>query len=119
MEKNNIVVYLLGPDGFGDAKSYRQHALAQEEIDSLGFSTINPHELCESFKADDFATRSKYIEACERMCISGMVLTADKVVTLDGWEQNAHAMKMVGIARATKFIEVNHIIGFLHEYKKH
>jgi hypothetical protein len=107
-------VYISGPISKIAGGNFQQFALAQEQIEALGYNVLNPHEICRFIDPKLYQTDEEHREACMRECLAKLPY-AHIVVTLKGWEYSKDARKEVNIARETGFIHVHPIITFLKE----
>lgn len=109
------VIYISGPITKVVGGNFKEFALAQEKLEALGYSVLNPHEICRFIDPAFYETPEAYWEACMRECLAKLPY-AHIVVTLKDWEQSKGALKEVTIARETGFIEVHPIITFLSKH---
>lgn len=115
MKTPKKIVYLSGPISNIVGGNFREFALAQEKIEALGFTVLNPHDLCRNIDGNEYESEEAYWEACMRNCLCALPF-ANILVTLNNWEESRGAKIEVEIARATRFIEVEPITKFLLRY---
>jgi hypothetical protein len=115
-KKTNQLVYICGPIT-KNPNSFRDFALAEEQINALGYKTINPHEICRHIDPNGFETPDDYWEACMRVCIQHIAICG-LIVTLPGWEESKGAKKEVAIARELGFIDVKFFNTFITNNQK-
>ncbi len=106
-------VYISGPISDIAEGNYREFALMQEKIEAMGYTVLNPHEICRFIDPSLYATKDEHWEACMRECLAKLPY-AHILVTLKDWELSKGASIEVSIARQTGFIEVHHYITFLN-----
>lgn len=86
MNTNKSTVYIAGPISGHDDLNRSAFKTMQDELESLGFHTLNPHEFCESIKSPN-PSDPKYYRA-------GMITLASQatdIIFLDGWQYSAGA----------------------------
>ena len=95
--------------------TFQVFAKIQKEIEALGYSVINPHDVCRRAKKNKDQSKEEYFKECLRLCLCVLPL-ADVVVTIPGWEESKESTIQVEIARKTGFIEVEFSVNFIRRH---
>ena len=86
MNTTQSTVYIAGPISGYDDLNRTAFAAMQDELEGLGFHTLNPHEFCKSIKSHN-PSDPRYYRA-------GMITLASQatdIIFLDGWQYSAGA----------------------------
>lgn len=104
-------IYLSGPISYNVAQAKAEFTLAHLALQKKGYKVINPFDVTEGLDLHPERDYDKIL----RLDVAEMLLKADKVATLKGWEESPGANKEIKIARLMN-IEVVPILKLLPEY---
>lgn len=82
---NKPIIYIAGPISGQPDLNREAFYEAQEQINALGFESLNPHEFCKDIQSQDPQDHKYYRRGFEALA------KATDIILLDGWQYSAGA----------------------------